>query len=310
MERIMEYENYHFIINPTSGGGSAGRIWGQTKNYLESRLGKFSYEFTTSKGSGIDLAKRASDKEVPRIVCIGGDGSISEIITGLMNSERKSSTLSVLNLGTGGDFCRTLKVSTDIKEGLNQLMNGTEKYMDLGRISFSTNNSKNETRFFVNIAGCGMAGEVVKTINKSSKSFGSFSYYLSSVKKLFSYKNKLVKIKMDNNDEMESKIVTIAISNGKYFGGGMKIAPDAMIDDGKFHVTIIEDWSILQKIIYSSKLYNGSILKTKGVKSFVCEKIKIESLDENPALIDCDGEDIGFLPLEAEVIPSAIKFIV
>lgn len=306
----MEYEKYHFIINPTSGGGSAGKIWGQTRNYVESQLGKFSFEFTASKGHGIELAKRASEKGIERLVAIGGDGSISEIITGVMQSGNRDIGISILNLGTGGDFCRTLGVSGDLKIALKQLTSGKTIHADIGILNYTDNDGNNSIRNFINIAGCGMAGEVVKSINQSKKRFGSFSYYISSVKQLLSYKNKAVKIFLDNAPPISHRIVTIAIANGKYFGGGMQIAPEAKNDDGIFHITVIEDWNLFKKIFLSANLYNGKILKTSGVFSYTAKKVRIEADKDMAALIDCDGEDIGSLPMEARVVPSAVKFIV
>ena len=306
----MSYEPIHFIINPTSGGGSSGKIWAQARQYIESILGKFSFEFTGEKGHAIELARRASD-ESKKIIGIGGDGTISEIVTGVLQSSKSEVSIGVLNLGTGGDFCRTLGIKSNFHAGIERIKNGTPNPIDVGRITYYDFQNKAQERFFINIAGCGMAGEVVRTINKSKKLFGSFSYYLSSVQNLFSYKNKKIHIQLDENETKEFQVVTVAVCNGRYFGGGMQISPIASITDGKFSITIIEDWNILEKIFYSSKLYGKNILTCPKVHSFEARKVIITpSGDQEPVYIDSDGEDIGIIPMTLEVLTGAVKFII
>ncbi len=306
----MSYDPIHFIINPTSGGGSSGKTWAQARAFIESSLGNFSFEFTGGKGHGIELARRASDK-AKKIIAIGGDGTISEIVSGIIQSGNKNIELGVLNLGTGGDFCRTLQISSNINKGIERLKNGIATETDIGSITYIGNNNKSEERYFINIAGCGMAGEVVRTINKSKKLFGSFSYYLSSVQNLFSYKNKKLLISIDDGEPKEFVAVTVAVCNGKYFGGGMQISPNSEISDGLLNITIIGDWNIFEKILYSSKLYGNKILKVPKVYSFLAKKIEIKnSDDESPAFIDSDGEDVGIIPMTVKIIPKAVKFII
>lgn len=306
----MSYDPIHFIINPTSGGGSSGKTWAQARAFIESSLGNFSFEFTGGKGHGIELARRASDK-AKKIIAIGGDGTISEIVSGIIQSGNKNIELGVLNLGTGGDFCRTLQISSNINKGIERLKNGIATETDIGSITYIGNNNKSEERYFINIAGCGMAGEVVRTINKSKKLFGSFSYYLSSVQNLFSYKNKKLLISFDDGEPKEFVAVTVAVCNGKYFGGGMQISPNSEISDGLLNITIIGDWNIFEKILYSSKLYGNKIIKVPKVYSFLAKKIEIKnSDDESPAFIDSDGEDVGIIPMTVKIIPKAVKFII
>jgi YegS/Rv2252/BmrU family lipid kinase len=307
----MDYEKIHFIVNPTSGGGSTGKTWAQVRNYIEDQLGKISFEFTGSKGHATDLSKRASDKDVEKIIIIGGDGTISEAVTGIIQSRNRNVTIGVLNFGTGGDFCRSLGVSSDLKIALDRINSGNNILIDIGKLSFQDKEGKLSCRNFINITGCGMAGEVVKTINQSKKVFGGFSYYLSSVQNLFSYQNKKIRILLDDNREYSVTAVTVAICNGQYFGGGMQICPQAQLSDGLFNITVIGDWNLFQKIIYSPRLYNGTILSAPDMQSFTAKKIVILPQEgEDPAIIDSDGEDIGSIPMTIELVPSAVKFVI
>ncbi|MDX1960882.1 MAG: diacylglycerol kinase family lipid kinase [Leptospiraceae bacterium] len=301
----------HFIVNPSSGGGSTGKTWAQVRNFIEDRLKKISFEFTGSKGHGVELAKRACENGVEKIVVIGGDGSISEVVTGVMQSEKKNSSIGILNFGTGGDFCRTLGVAADLKIAVDKIAEGNTITADIGKVTFHDKEGKLAHRNFINITGCGMAGEVARTINKSKKVFGGFSYYLSSLQNLLSYKNKKVRLLLDDNREYSFTAVTVAVCNGQYFGGGMQINPEAQISDGLFHITVVEDWSILQKILYSARLYNGTILTAPNVHSLTAKKIVILPKEgEEAAIIDSDGEDVGSIPMTVELIPNAVRFIV
>jgi YegS/Rv2252/BmrU family lipid kinase len=305
----MSYESIHFIINPSSGGGNAGKIWAQARNYIEKNIGAFSFEYTAQKGHAIELAKRASEK-AQKIISIGGDGTLSEVIMGVVQSGSSATLVGVLNLGTGGDFCRTVGITSNLQASLEKIKNNNYKNIDIGHIIYKTSEDRSEERYFINVAGCGMAGNVVKTINVSKKMFGSFSYYLSSLQNLFSYKNKKIQLTIDGIDKGEFQVVTAAICNGKYFGGGMHISPLSDLTDGLFHITIIGNWSLFEKVLYSMNLYGNKLLSLPKVSSFTGKKITIQPLEgELPALIDSDGEDIGVIPMTLEILPGALKFL-
>ncbi|MCB1177403.1 MAG: YegS/Rv2252/BmrU family lipid kinase, partial [Leptospiraceae bacterium] len=253
----------------------------------------------------------ACNNSVEKIIVIGGDGTVSETITGVRSTEF-SPSVGILNLGTGGDFCKTIGVPTDINLALDKILVGKTISSDIGRIQFIKNDGTPGERNFINITGCGMSGEVVRTINKSKKMFGGFSYYLASLQNFLSYKNRRLRIVLDDKEEKEFKVVNLAICNGQYFGGGMQISPESQISDGYLNIVVVGDWGYFAKIIHSGKLYNGSILSVSEVYSFKAKKIKVIPLDSEPPFtyIDNDGEDIGYIPLEAEVIPGCVNIIV
>jgi len=306
----MNYEKIHFLVNPTSGGGIVGKRWAGIQHYLEAKVGSFSYEFSSARGHAKELAFLAGRNQVEKIVVIGGDGTISEVVTGIKASGNQNVTIGILNLGTGGDFCRTLGVPGDIELAIEKILHGKTIEVDLGVITYFNHQGKVEERNFINITGCGMSGLVVRTINQSKKRFGGFSYYLASLQNFFSYKNQKVKLYLDDQEPKSFQIVTLAICNGQYFGGGMNISPQSKLTDGLFHVVVIDNWNHLQKIIYSSKLYNGSILTAPNVHCFTAKRVKVLPEAENEVLIDNDGEDIGKIPLEASIIPKAVKFFI
>lgn len=306
-------QKIHFLVNPNSGGGSVRRNWESISERIQKRIGNFNFTFTSAKGEGSSLATELVNSGTQVLVIIGGDGTVSEVVDGVMRSKKPDSvSLVVLNLGTGGDFSKTLGVPGDLDMALQKIDHGKQKLVDVGKLLYKKDSGSDYIeRYFINITGCGMAGAVVRSVNQSAKRFGGFSYYLSSLGNVLSYTNKPLRFRLDGGEWITRKVTTLAICNGQYFGGGMRVSPNSEIADGVFDITILNDWNLFQKAVYSKNLYNGTILQTSHVESYHCKKIEIEPIDtKDLAIIDCDGEDIGFIPMTVEVIPSAVRFLI
>lgn len=302
---------YHFLINPKSSGGYTGRNWSDLQAIIQKHIGEFTYEFTDSPGAATRLATRALKSKPDLLVVVGGDGTISETVNGYFQPgvPKRRVPIAILNQGTGGDFCRTLGVPTDLHLALQTIKSGRDVACDVGRLQFLDNNGSETTRYFVNVAGCGMAGEVVDAVNKSKKRFGGFSYFVTSAGKLLSYRKRKIRVHWDDGSRSEHRIVSLAICNGQFFGGGMQVSPYSEISDGQFEVVLIQDWNILQSLWYSKNLYNGSIAACRGVDTRTAQKIRVEPvLEGESVLMDIDGENAGRLPLTAEIQPAAIHF--
>lgn len=305
-------QKIQFLVNPNSGGGSVGKNWEQIAQRIRTEIGEFQATFTEKKGDGSPLATDLLNQGLDTLAIIGGDGTVSEVVDGVMRSQNpKSTDLVVLNLGTGGDFSKTLGVPGDLEIALDKITTGKKTSVDVGRVFYRDENlGTDRDRYFINITGCGMAGAVVRSVNQSSKRFGGFSYYLGSMANVLSYKNKSIRFRIDNGEWIERKITTLAICNGQYFGGGMRISPNSELGDGYFDITLLNDWNLFYKSVYSKNFYNGTILSTPKVESFRCQKITIEPLDDkDPAIIDCDGEDIALIPMTVEIVPQAVNFL-
>lgn len=302
---------YHLLINPKSAGGSTGRSWSELQSLIKQQLGEFTYEFTDGPGDARRLATRALTNKPNVLVVVGGDGTVSETINGVFDAPAKQrrTPIAILNQGTGGDFCRTLGVPTDLNLALQTIKSGRDIPCDVGRVECTGDNGEPLTRYFVNIAGCGMAGEVVEAVNKTDKRFGGFSYFMSSVATLFTYSKKRVRVHWENGGQSVHNIVTLAICNGQFFGGGMQVSPYSEIGDGRFEVVLVQDWNFFQSLWYSKNMYNGSIGSCRGIDIRQATRLSVEPVREDDrVLIDMDGENVGRLPLTAEILPSAVRF--
>ena len=307
----------HCIINPQAANGNVQKLWPGLKAILERQLGPFSWDFTDKAGAAIPLALQALRQKPALLIVAGGDGTISEVVNGCMQSglpKEKLPPIGICNGGSGGDFCRSLDIPKNLELAVDRIKNGQEYAIDVGHLEFYSLANEALERYFVNIAGFGMAGEVVATVAKqnSLKGLGNLGYFLASTRALVRYHRPIVSISLDRQAYQKHSVITQAICNGRFFGGAMQVAPTAALDDGFLQMVLIEDWNFWQALWHSRKLYKGSLTNSKGVVIKKAKEIhaKVEQSKGNrPVLIDCDGECVGTLPLRAKVIPQALRFL-
>jgi len=300
-----------FIVNPQSGNGSTGREWPRIRAMARDRLGSFASYLTTQPGDAIRITRKNLMEGAEVIICVGGDGTLNEVINGFMDEKRSILTDAVLGFvpnGTGCDFIKTAPIPAKIEQSLDAIKEGHISVIDLGRLQFHDHQGCSMTRYFHNITSFGLGGEVVDRVNRSSKVFGPFiSFIWSTMVSLFLYGKKPIRLKVDNLFDDEVITWNIAVANGKYHGGGMQIAPDAAIDDGLFHITVVGDLSLAEVLWHLPKLYNGRIKDINNV-SFLVGK-KVEAFSEQCVLLDVDGEQPGRLPVVIDIVPAALHII-
>ena len=182
---------------------------------------------------------------------VDADGSVST-----------SCTLGLLPFGTGGDFRRTVRVSKDVQTAAQMIAAGQTKRIDLGFLEYTTGEGETESRAFINIASFGLSGKVDEVVNQSSKRFGGkLSFMLATAKAGLSYSAQPVGLTFDDDKEpIEMLISTVAISNGRFFGGGMRMAPEAELDDGFFDVVAVGDMGVADFLFRGHRLYRGTHL--------------------------------------------------
>jgi diacylglycerol kinase family enzyme len=178
--------------------------------------------------------------------------------------------------------------------------------MDLGRLHYTTHDGESRTRYFHNLTSFGLGGEVDERVNKSGKKLGGFlSFIIATLVSLVLYEKKSIRLRVDDHFDEEVVVLNVAVANGQYHGGGMWVAPGADLFDGLFHVTVIGALSLPEVVYYLPKLYNGKIMKVKGVRSLTGKKV--EAFSDGRVLLDVDGEQPGCLPATIEVVPSVLK---
>jgi YegS/Rv2252/BmrU family lipid kinase len=300
-----------FVVNPRSGNGATGREWPRIQAEACKRLGSFKTHMTTKPGDATCITRMCLYEGAELIVCVGGDGTLNEVVNGFMDAQgpiRPDAVLGFVPNGTGCDFVKTAPIPAKIEQSLNTIKGGYTRRIDLGRLQFHDHQGRFNIRYFHNIASFGLGGEVVDRVNRNSKAFGPFiSFIWSTLVSIFLYGKKKIRLKVDDTYEGEFIVWNIAVANGQYHGGGMWVAPDAVIDDGLLHITVIGDLNLAEVFWYLPKLYNGKIKKIKNV-SILTGRI-VEAYSEQCVQLDVDGEQPGRLPVIVDIMPAVLRMI-
>jgi len=300
------------IVNPHAGGGRAGKHWPLIEGLLSERLGAFQTSLTRGPGDATVMTRDYLREGADLIVCVGGDGTLNEVVNGFMEGDellRKESSLAFIPNGTGCDFVRTASIPSNINESVDNILQGHIRKIDIGKLEFTDHEGKKQSRYFHNITSFGLGGEVDARVNKTSKAFGPFlSFIWSTIVSIFCYGKKTVQLEVDDHYREEVVIWNIAVANGRYHGGGMLVAPAAELEDGIFQVVVIGDLTLAQVFWHLPKLYNGQINKLRQVTTLTGRKITASSADH--VLLDVDGEQPGRLPVTLEILPGVLPLIV
>lgn len=307
----MAFSKIAFIVNPHAGNGSTGSNWSYIEAVARDRLGHFETYMTQKPGDAVMFAKDAVAKDAGLLVCVGGDGTLNEVINGIMMHEesiRSTVTLGFIPNGTGCDFVRTLPIPQNIEHAIDAIAGGIVRTIDLGRLSFHDHRGHECGRYFHNITSFGLGGDVAQRVNRTTKALGPFiSFMWATLISIFLYGKKQIRIRIDNGFEQEFTVWNVAVANGRYHGGGMWVAPDASVYDGLLNVTVIGDLTLPEVFLNLPNLYNGRIYDIDKVVTLTGKKI--EAVSDQPALLDVDGEQPGMMPIVIHVVPGALKII-
>lgn len=306
------------IVNPVSAGGATGRNWPELRSALDRVLERWDTEFTLKRDDATRLARKAVADGYEMIVSVGGDGTMNEVVTGLLAEghgglqpavTRPGVVIGSVRAGTGGDFARLQGLPHHLPESVAHLAGDATKACDLGYTSITGHDGAEVRRAFLNIASFGLSGLVDEKVNTTTKVLGGkASFLIGTFRALASYKPLAVTVTVDGvpflNDET---MVTVAVANGQYFGGGMRIAPNAELDDGQLDV-VVQLRSGLKEITSVGDLYSGKALDWASVRHTRGGLVEARpSEGTGPVLVDCDGEQPGRLPARFQILPSAVR---
>ncbi len=308
----MAAKKIDFIVNPNAAMGSAGKEWPQIQKMARDRLGPFQAHLTTGPGDATILTRNALQKGTELVVCVGGDGTLNEIVNGFMGKNgpiQPEAMIGFIPRGTGCDFIKTVLIPLELNRAMDVIINSHSLSIDLGRLEYIDHHGHPSSRYFHNITSFGLGGEVDERVNRTTNIFGGFiSFIWATMISILLYNKKRIHLTVDNCFDQSVMIWNVVIANGKYHGGGMLVAPDATIDDGLFQVTVIGDISIAGVFLNLNKLYNGKLLQLDKVKTLAGRRVKASS--EQKVLLDVDGEQPGQLPAVIDIVPKAVRFII
>lgn len=301
------------IINPMAGGGAAAKRWPKLDRLLRERLGLVDTRFTQQRGQAIALAYQCLREGYDLIIGVGGDGTVNEIVNGFFRDGRQvrpGARLGFIPIGTGGDLRRTLQIPIDVEQAVEVLVQGQPLEIDIGRARLAGYDGKPTERYFINVLGFGMGGDVSVRAKSFPRWFGGKAAFLGATLLVFlNYKGKRVRLTLDGMAQPEEFVITnIAIGNGRYQGGGMHPCPRAVMNDGLLEVSTIDRLSMFELLRDLPVLYSDDVYKHPKVRHFRAKKIRAES--DELTRIEIDGEALGTLPLDVEVLPRQLSVLV
>jgi diacylglycerol kinase (ATP) len=302
------------IVNPASASGATGRAWPGVASVVRQHFGAFEAAFTKRPGEAVEIAEREARAGRTLVIACGGDGTVSEVANGILRAG-SDAELGLLPSGTGGDFRRTLDIPRRTADSARALREGETRAMDAGRVTFLNERGGEESRYFVNVASFGMGGDVIKRV-KSREGLpagaarllgGRLSFAAAALQAAATFEKPLVRVSLDEGAESHITVANFCVANARYFGGGMKIAPNARVDDGRFDVVAVGDVSALTVLANSYRLYLGTHLGMQEVRHALARRVSASSADGSTVKLEVDGELVGRLPAEFELLPQALR---
>ncbi|MCF8227322.1 MAG: diacylglycerol kinase family lipid kinase [Bacteroidales bacterium] len=307
-------ERWLVIVNPHAGSGKGRKDWPGIRKLLIEKKFRFKEVLTKARFHAINIAKDQIEKGCRKIIVVGGDGTLNEVVNGVFIQKKyptKDITIGMITVGTGNDWGRMYRIPFKYKKAIKVLKKGKTFVQDAGKVRYQLNGNT-ENRYFVNMAGMGFDALVAQKTNalKEKGRGGTTAYLYNLMTGLFQYKITRLKIDVDNKDVFDGDVFSMSLGICKYNGGGMMQLPDAIPDDGLFDLTVIRKTSKFKIIRNIKNLYDGSFVKLDEVSTFRGSYIRVVSIPEKSVFLETDGESLGHSPLEFEIIPSSVKVIV
>jgi YegS/Rv2252/BmrU family lipid kinase len=308
------------VVNPSSANGRTGRHFDAIVSAVRGAVGDYAHAFTEGPMHAAEVTRQALLDGCDLVVAVGGDGTINEVVNGFFapphpgvphEALRPGAALGLIPRGTGGDLHRSIGLDADLAKSCARLK-GKRRSIDLGRVDYTLADGSAASRFFINVADAGVGANVVDIANRSSKALGGkLSFMMASVRALAGWRDLPVRASFDGGAPEELEVTSLAIANGRFFGGGMMVAPEARLDDGLFHVTIWSGFTLTDFALKSGTMYDGTHVKLKGTRTRTARKVTLEAGAgaRSPILIEVDGEQIGRLPATFTLLPGALLLV-
>jgi diacylglycerol kinase (ATP) len=298
------------ILNPRSRNGATGRRAESLVAKLRAALGPLEVERTRGPRDAERIAREAVRAGCDRLVVAGGDGTLSEVATGLLAAGLGGyATIGLLPLGTGGDFLRTLGVPRDLDAAIACLCEGKPRPLDAGRASFVDAAGRPAVAHFVNVASLGLSAHVVERVNRGRRALGGrLAFFGGALGAILRHRSVPVSLRLDGARIHDGPLVLATAANGRYFGSGMHVAPEARNDDGLFDVVAVAALGRLRLVRRLPRIYRGAHLRDPAVSLHRGRVLEAETRGARVP-IELDGEPLGFLPARFEALPGALSLV-
>ncbi len=240
------------------------------------------------------------------MVAVGGDGTLNEVVNGLVRAGGAATELATIPIGTGMDFVRTHGIPTRFEDAVLTARDGAPRTIDLGRVSYRTWDGNDAERYLANVGSVGMSAAVARRANGMSKlAGGRATFFYALVRVFLEWENTVVSIELDGGERREGRMHDVVVANGQYHGGAMWLAPEARPDDGLFDVLLIGDITKRDFVTTAPKLYRGTHLSHPKVDLVRSRTVAVDAPERLP--IELDGEQVGTTPARFEIVPGALR---
>lgn len=298
------------VVNPRSRGGATERQFASLEPRLRDCLGGFEVEWTRAPRDAERIAREGVRAGIERIVVAGGDGTTSEVVSGLLSAQLGNyAEVAPLPLGTGGDMLRTLGVPRQLDRALEGIAAGNSRKVDAGRVRYTDRGGRQRTAHFLNVTSFGVSGLITELVNRATKAFGGrVSFLLGTLRGIARYQPEEVRIRVQGELVHDGPLVLGTAANGRFFGGGMHVAPRAEPADGLFDVVVVPGFSKARLLRELPRIYRGTHLEVPEVSLHRGQHIEAEAAPGR-VWVEIDGEPLGMLPASIEVLPAAISVL-
>ena len=296
------------IVNPVAGvNKSTFRQWPHIQSQLRESGLSFDYQYTEGAGHASELARLAASDGYRFLVAVGGDGTINEVANGLLDSANSgTTTMGIVSTGTGNDFIRSMGIPKDYIKACKCITGDRRTLIDVGLVEFKKN-GQNARRYFINSAGVGFDAEVAEAGKGVPHFMGNtVPFVLALLKTLPLYRNKDVRLSIDGREE-KRRVLSLIVANGAYFGGGMRIAPQAELNDRRLDVLTLGDIGKAELLQVFPRVYKGTHVTHPKVRMEKAERITIEC--DRRILLQADGELLGEGPVTFQILPAALNVV-
>ncbi|HET8627113.1 MAG TPA: diacylglycerol kinase family protein [Thermomicrobiales bacterium] len=297
------------IVNPAAGGGRAGREWPALAATLRRASVALTQCVTCGPGDGVRCAATAVRDGADLVIAVGGDGTLGEVVTGcLLAATERPPRLAVLPLGTGADFARCLGIT--LTTALAAIADGVPRAVDVGRARFLAPDGAPGERYFLNVADLGLGPRTSLAIRRGPRRLGAAAYLYGALASIAAYAPEPVRVAVDGAPVFAGPAGLVAVANGVYFGGGMRLAPGARPDDGAFDVVTLAGTT--RRVLATDllpRVYRGAHLGHSAVRLYRGREVHVEACGGAPWPLETDGEVVGTTPVTIELLPRAVEVL-
>ena len=289
-------------MNPAAAGGTTGKRWPEIAHRAAQRGLDGDALISERPGQLTTLAADAVAGGATRLVVVGGDGSVNEVVNGIADAHGVE--LAVIPRGTGWDFVRTFDIPRNLDAAVDVALTGSVREIDLGAVTYRTWGGEDARSIFANVASAGISGAIAQRANESSKTLGGkVSYYWATLAVFVGWQTGEMRVTVDG-ESRNGKMIDAVVCNGRYLGGGMMMCPEAEPDDGVFDVLLIGDVTKRDLLLVLPRTYKGNHLPHPRLELLRGKVVTVESAEPLP--IELDGEQPGTTPARFEVLPRVL----